>query len=160
MMLENDVLKISVGGLIANFRGALEAMVPFAESLKMDWRDGQQHRDWESLAEAIFDAMVRGPIGADQGIVIQECKLARYDIDHDSYADLSWVEVSAGGSVGPFVRLYSVSEPFDSAEIAVLDPEMRRVEAKVFPLNSCQFAYRRNVPGRGMSRVEFISAVE
>lgn len=71
--MTDDSLRCSLAGLVSIFQDALIAVVPTAERLLLEWRNGRQHRDWERLAATLFDVCVRGPIEADA---------TRWDLEH------------------------------------------------------------------------------
>jgi hypothetical protein len=87
-----------VHGLASAFRDGLLGFLPVADRLEMSWRDENQHRDWELVASAMFDACVRSPIGVDVGQVPGEFGLPQYDIDQESYDDMSWNRRSVAGT--------------------------------------------------------------
>jgi hypothetical protein len=128
----------------------------------MDWRNEYQHRDWERMVEAVFDACVRGPIEADSGRWNDELPLARYDIDHPSYLAHSWIQVGADHHQAPIVlvRLASDREPFDTVRAVVLDRDkLAPIEQLNLPFESNFFFVRRS--GRGSDQiVHEIEAVE
>lgn len=161
--MPDDVLRSSVGGLIAAFRQGLIGFVPTAERLKMPWRDENQHRDWERVAEAMFDACVRSPIGADATRLAGEYKLPRYDIDVDSYGELSWIAVRHPSYDVrlAMIRLMSHGEPFDTVDAAVVDSTtLKRIGAVELPFDELEFVYLRRVVGAEDQEVVDIVAVE
>ena len=80
----DDVYRATVGELFENFRRALLSVLPAAASAKINYRDEETHRDWERLAECMFDVFVRSPIDSDQGSTGGELPVARYDLDVDT----------------------------------------------------------------------------
>ena len=123
MTVPDDSYRATVAELFDNFRGALLAVLPIADRAMINYRDEQMHRDWERLAESLFDAFVRSPIGADRVAVGRELPLARYDIDLDDYLTVSWLAVDAGSPYrGVVVRSMSHREPFDRVQVVDVDP--------------------------------------
>lgn len=159
----DDVLRASVGELVAAFRQGLIGFLPTAERLMMPWQDENQHRDWERVAEAMFDACVRSPIGADEGRSAGEYKLARYDIDVEAYDELSWISVrhpSYDVSLA-MIRLMSRRDPFDTVEAAVVDAvSLARSGSVELPFDEVEFAYLRRVVGAAPQEAVDIVAVE
>jgi hypothetical protein len=76
---DGDVLVATIDDLLANCRSALIALLPAAERAMLTWADDNQHRDWERLAECVFDALVRGPVISDRNRLEDEFVLARYE---------------------------------------------------------------------------------
>lgn len=122
MMDTDDVLTTTVDELVENFRSAMVAMLPVAERVKLNWRDDNPHPDWERLAESLFDALVRGPINGARSRSSRELPLARYDIDRNDYAEVSWIAVGAASWNYAFVRLLSRATPFDTFQVVEVDP--------------------------------------
>jgi hypothetical protein len=145
-----DVLRASVRELVLAFRDGLLGFRPVADRLEMSWRDGNQHRDWELVASAMFDACVRSPIGMDADRSQGEFRLPRYDIDYDSYAELSWISVRSPAWDGALalIRLTSEGEPFDTVQAAVVDPVTWRTRERFeVPIREADFSFTRRAPG-------------
>jgi hypothetical protein len=120
---EDDTYAATVGELLDNFRDALLAIVPTVDRAKINYRDVETHRDWERLAESMFDAFVRSPIVADQGATGRELPLARYDIDLDDYLAVSWLMSDREAPYrGAVVRFLSLGAPFDTIQVVDIDP--------------------------------------
>ncbi|MBW4721333.1 hypothetical protein [Saccharothrix obliqua] len=160
--MDDDTLRSSVSDLLGAFRDALIALVPIADRLKMGWRDGDQHRDWENMAEAVFNACVRGPIEADEGRWNDEYRLPRYDIDDSMYSTSSWIRLTADDreSLVVFVRLVSAGGPFDAVEGVELDPVTLVPRGRVVVgFEGCGFTFVRRSGARS-EEVRGVVAVE
>lgn len=125
MTAVDDVLRTTVSDLLINFRSVLVAAVPSAERIKLAWRDDNPHDDWERLAECMFDVFVRATVEADRHRLPGEYTLPRYDFDVESYHDSSWISV-AGQPDLAFVRLLSRADPFDTVQLARVEPSTHR----------------------------------
>jgi hypothetical protein len=144
--MTEDSLRCSPADLISTFRDALLALTPTADRLLLEWRDGRQHRDWERLAETLFDVCVRGPIESDSARRDGEFPLPRYDIDAASYATSSWISASdeASGSPAALIRLMTDMRPLDTVQVAILDPdELVPIERGLLPFAEVKFAFVR-----------------
>lgn len=131
MTEEDDVYRATVGELVDNFRLALLAILPAADRAKINYRDAEPHRDWERLAECMFDAFVRSPIVADQGATGRQLPLARYDIDLDDYLAASWLMAGRESPYrGAVVRLLSHDAPFDTVQVVDIDPVTLRAGSR------------------------------
>lgn len=161
--MEDDSLHSSISDLVATFRQALLALTPFAERLKMNWRDGHQHRHWESMAEAVFDACVRGPIESDAGRWEDELPLPRYDIDDIWYPSCSWIVVDSYDDSAPlvFVRLVSDREPFDMIQAVSLDVDtLAPIGWRNMQFDHSSLVFVRRSGTRSNANVYEIEAVE
>ncbi|HSY14935.1 MAG TPA: hypothetical protein VK816_03035 [Jatrophihabitantaceae bacterium] len=119
----DDVYCATVGELFDNFRCALLAILPIADRAKINYRDEETHRDWERLAEGMFDAFIRSPIASDRAANGREFPLARYDIDVDDYLEVSWLASNADSPhSGAVIRFLSQGAPFDTAQVVDIDP--------------------------------------
>jgi hypothetical protein len=118
-----DVYRATMGELFDNFRHALLAILPIADLAKINYRDAETHRDWERLAESLFDAFVRSPIDSDRSAIGGELPLARYDIDVDDYLAVSWLASDADSPHrGAVIRFLSQCAPFDTVQVVDIDP--------------------------------------
>jgi hypothetical protein len=107
------VARVTVAELLNVFRGALVALVPFADRAHIPWRDADAYDDWDAIAEALYRAFVETPVnGTDEGS--RAFPLPRYNHLHSSYADRSrlWV-LDASGNRYLFFGFSSKDEPFD-----------------------------------------------
>lgn len=160
--MTEDSLRCSTADLLVIFRDALVGLTPIADRLLLEWGDGRQHRDWERLAETLFDVCVRGPIESDVARREGEFALPRYDIDVASYATSSWISVASGGSASPvvFIRLMTTMKPFDTVQVAILDPDtLVPVERMRLPFAEAEFAFMRrsdNQPDAGVHEIQAV----
>lgn len=156
----SDELRCSVTELMGIFREALISVTPTAEALLLDWREAQSPH-WENLAESLFDVCVRGPIEADAQREYTEFRLARYDIDCDSYSDLGWIGVRNVSTPMAVVRIITNVDPFDVVELVVLNPATwRPVESVTLPFVGTEFLFRRRRRNKLDVDVDSIVAVE
>jgi hypothetical protein len=158
--VDEDLLRSTVADLMRTFRDALIVFVPIAERLRLEWGGGYQHRDWERLAETLFDVCVRGPVEADSKRLQDEFTLPRYDIDADSYDSFSWISTT-GGPPCAFIRLMTDSRPFDTVQLARLNPTtLVPVERVVIPFEQAEFVYVRRSKNRADVDICEIEAIE
>jgi hypothetical protein len=161
-MDEDDVYRASVGELFANFREALLAILPIANRAMISAEDETMHRDWEALSQGVFDAFVRGPIESDRGLTVNDLSLARYDIDHEDYANLSWL--TADGTKphqGVIVRFLSINTPFDTVQVVDLDPtKLRKTTVRTIPVDELTPCFYRRDESGGAVVIQEIESVE
>lgn len=159
-----DILRCSVADLAVIFRQALVALIPTADRLLLEWLDAQkQHRDWERIAESLFDACVRGPLDADVGRRDGEFPLVRYDIDADSYDTFSWIGVRSRrlARPAPLIRFVTVEEPFDTVQVAILDAFGRTPLTRVLvPFDEAEFIFVRRSKAEPDAEIREIEACE
>ncbi|GAB2698178.1 hypothetical protein [Thalassiella azotivora] len=152
----DDVLVCSVDHLLRTFRQALLALVPAADAIQLSWC-GDEHPDWERLAQAVFSSFVTTPVLTDRGALAglprggRPYALARYDIDReDSYRDVSFVRVHARNRLDElvaFIRFLSDAEPMDWVQGAALDPVTLMVrERLLFRYADVSFSLMRRMP--------------
>jgi hypothetical protein len=158
-----DSLRCTVTDLIAIFRDALIALTPTADRLLLEWEEGRQHRDWERVAETLFDVCVRGPLDSEPGRRKGEFPLARYNIDADSYEVFSWIGVRGEtlNSPAALVRLISDVKPFDAVQVAISDPVAGTpVERVLVPFAEAEFTFVRRSQGKPDSEICDIEAID
>jgi hypothetical protein len=162
MTESGDVYQATIGELLDNFRRALHAILPIADRAMINYRDEETHRDWERLAESMFDAFVRSPIDSDRSAMGRELPLARYDIDLDDYLAVSWLASDAESPHrGAVVRFLSHCAPFDTVQVVDIDPvTLRAGRRRTVPVTEIRPAlYRRRESGEATVVVR-IEAVE
>lgn len=136
--------------------------MPIAERAKINYRDEETHRDWERLAESLFDAFVRSPIESDRNVTGRELPLARYDIDSADYLATSWLasnsELPYAGAV---VRLLSQDAPFDTVQVVDIDPvTLQAGRRRTLAVNEVRPAFYCRREGGDAAVVMRIEAVE
>lgn len=123
MIETDDIYRATISELFDNFRHALLAILPMADQARINYRDEETHRDWERLAECLFDVFVRSPIDSDRSATGSELPLARYDIDLGDYRTMSWLAIDAASPYrGAVVRFLSQGSPFDTLQVVDIDP--------------------------------------
>jgi len=140
-----DVLEATVSELIATFRESIIVLVTIAERAKMSWRDEPTHPDWDAIQAAHFSSFVSNPIAADSRSVVGQYRLAPYDIDTQTYDQLSWLSIADHHVHNfAFVRFVTRHEPFDYVQLIELDDNLNSTrqtlefpwgEGTVFNLN-------------------------
>lgn len=161
--MTEDSLRCSVTDLLGVFREALIALTPTADRLLLEWLDGRQHRDWERIAETLFDVCVRGPLESESGRRDADFPLARYDIDVDSYEAFSWIGVKgkALSSSAVLIRLMTDLKPFDAVQVAIVDSVTRTpVERVLLPLAEAEFTFVRRSQAEPDAEIRDIEAID
>lgn len=161
--MTEDSLRCSPSGLVSTFRDALIAFIPTAERLLLEWGDGRQHRDWERLAATLFDVCVRDPVESDSARRVAEYPLPPYDIDAVSYTATSWIIARTEKTHPPavLVRLMTDLRPFDSVQVAILDPDsLLPIDRGMLPFAEVDFAFVRRSKGQPDVEIHEIEAIE
>jgi hypothetical protein len=161
--MTEDSLRCSLADLLSTFRDALIALTPTAERLLLEWGDGRQHRDWERLAATLYDVCIRGPIESDSTRREGEFPLPRYDIDVASYATSSWIsaEGETPGSPAALIRLMTDLRPFDTVQVAILDPDtLVPIERVLLPFAKAEFAFVRRSEAQPDIEIREIEAID
>lgn len=161
--MTEDSLRCSLTDLLSTFRDALIALLPTAERLLLETGDGRQHRDWERLAETLFDVCVRGPIESDAARDEGEFSLPRYDIDVATYATSSWISVAGetSGARAALIRLLTDLRPFDCVQVAILDPDsLVPIERVLLPFAEVEFAFVRRSDSQPGVEIREIEAID
>ena len=156
MTTDSDVFELDVHDAVEAFRAALIALIPSAEKVGLSWRPEDTHDDWEELAEAVFEVMVKNPTTQDIRSGQDAYPLARYDFDLTTYEGLSWIEANVTDSTLAhalvFVRFLSVADAFDTtqwAEVRISDGQVVPPDSSSLhaPTSSTRFRLRRRRPG-------------
>ena len=156
----DDVYVAAISELIVNFRDALIAILPVARRAMIPYEDDKHYRHWESLADNLFNTFVRDPIETDRTHRGRnQLRLARYDIDVEDYAMMSWLTVDdESPHRGVFVRFLSCDAPFDSVQVVDVDPGSLRADGcrTVSALDIRPALYRRFADGEAVlvTRIE------
>lgn len=148
--LDDDIYRSTITALFENFRCALLALLPMADRAKINFRDEETHRDWERLAQNIFDVFVGAPIDADRAATSRDLPLARYDLDLSDYLGVSWITASPQAPHNAaVVRLLSKDAPFDTVQVVdVNEVSLLAGSRTTLHINTLSLAlYRRSETG-------------
>jgi hypothetical protein len=133
----------SVDGLMENCAAAIRAVVPFADRVKMSWKQPEAYDDWDEICEAIFGSLVHRSI--EHSVGWEGAKpLIAYDMRVGSYADFSFLCVG-GNPKRPFVCFSTKVSPFDIATFNEIDDHLNVVGQGELPLEGCNFGVVRRV---------------
>lgn len=147
-MIENNKLVISVQDLIEVFRGALIALIPFLDRVKIEWRQGQSYDDWDNISLSLYQNIVCASL---VGEVSSEYKIAQYDFLYPNYDSLDflrakWKLQSEKNFV--FVSFQSDLAPLDSVKVAEVDKTNKVIGYATFRYEDVEFSLIKNVSER------------
>lgn len=104
--------------LMLNFQQALREIVPRIEFVGTPWKEPQAYDQWDDIASAIFEALVREPIRSswpeEQWHLVN---IPGYNYWKDGIAGRHFIEVLSDtdpGTICVFDEFSTVSEPFDT----------------------------------------------
>jgi hypothetical protein len=108
----------TVSDLVRNFAEACRALVPNLDRASVPWADGQQHDNWDRIAEALFESLVLEPCRFHAAAVFPSTvlKLERYGFKPAGANAFVSLNASLGGEDCSFVQLISRESPFDGCE--------------------------------------------
>ena len=135
----------NVGELMQVFRDALAALAPILKRARIDSEEGAAYDDWDNVAEALFDGIIRRSIqwSSEGG---QDVTLPDYGVRQRSYAAKAYIVVRDRTQPGEryiLDLLTSGSSGFDS--VSVLREATPEGDALTIPWDRASFAVR--LPG-------------
>lgn len=135
----------TVTDLLLTFRGALSCLVPYIETAKIEWREGEAYDEWDDICEVLFNKMVIATLAS----ALQERgfspELPSYDMSIETYDGTSFIDVSSpfltNGCRYAFLRFGSDKGLFDLVRCReVCNGDMRPVgELKSIPVEGTRF---------------------
>ncbi len=144
----NNNWKTSVTQLLAIFRGALLAIIPWLEKAKIKWKEGEAYGDWDNIAESLYENIVCSSL---TGEVASEYGIAKYNFDYNDYASINFIEVRGKDNSEKkfaFVTFQSNFYSFDSVKVAELDKMNQVVGYTNLKFDSLEFVFVKNINGK------------
>jgi hypothetical protein len=123
-------LDTTVTHLIAMFRDAIRALVPIMDRAHITWKEHEAYDQWDAIVSVLYERLVIEPIrwGLGDGevpLAEEILRLPRYDFFVDDYSNRSFIELTPSQRSqrfpNAFLRFVSDSDPFDLAEVVMLD---------------------------------------
>jgi hypothetical protein len=143
--------QIGVGALIEMFQGGLLGLVPTFERARINWRGPDTYDDYERVAEALFDSIVRDALANAEGLQ-NAYRAARYGV-HEPGRELSRILVGDPEEGMAFFELESGTEAFDTIVCQLTDQNGKETEGQVrIPLLGARFTYEARFSGSAPSR--------
>ena len=140
--------KTSVTELLAIFRGALLAIIPWLEKAKIKWKEGEAYDDWDNIAESLYKNIVCSSL---TGEVASEYEIAKYNFNYDDYVSINFIEVKSKDNSEKkfaFVAFQSNSSPMDSVKVAELDKTEKVIGYTNLKFDSLDFVFVKNFNGK------------
>lgn len=135
---------VTISELIHIFRQALIDLIPTFDRARIEWRGDQTYDDFERVAEALYDSIVRDAIESAQGFQTA-IPLARYGLRESK--DRSWILVNDPSLRLSLYQLASSGSPFDTIECVPIDSEGKQLqEIKVVRFDGARFLYEARFP--------------
>lgn len=144
----NNNWKTSVNELLVVFRGALIAIIPWIEKVKIKWKEGESYDDWDNIEKALFDNIVCSSL---IGEVTSEYPIAKYNYQYENYYLVDFILVKSKNYIDrnfAFVSFVSDSFPLDSVKVAELDKLDKVVGYLNLRHDEVMFSFIRNNKGR------------
>lgn len=152
----NNCWKTSVTELLAIFRGALLAVIPWVEKAKIKWKDGEAYDDWDNIVESLYENIVCSSLTSD---VILKYGIAKYNFNYDSYDSINFIEVKINNNPEKkyaFVAFQSNSSLLDKVKVAELNKAEKVVGYVDLSLAELEFVFVKNINGKK----EIVDSVE
>lgn len=140
--------KTSVTELLAIFRGALLAIIPWIEKAKIKWKEGEAYDDWDNIAASLYKNIVCSSL---TGEVALEYGIANYNFNYDDYASINLIEVKSKDNSEKkfaFVAFQSNSSPLDGVKVAELDKTDKVIGYANLKFDDLDFVFVKNINGK------------
>lgn len=115
--------QVTVTELMQHFRQGLVALLPVANDLLIPWRQGEAYDQWDGMAAALFEALVKESAEETLSFLTFPARLRAADYDMDQIAaserwEIEVVDVREPSRIlGIFHSLTTLNEPFDAVHV-------------------------------------------
>ena len=145
-----NIWNTSVYELMTIFQGALKAILPSVERVRIPWKQGEAYDDWDEIAEVLFRSIMERSLGYALGLeLVEERILPPYDSIYQSYSNIGRIEVDncAENDRCVFVRLSTSSEPFDTIDYLIVgdDGTAKGHVCSHLPLKEAILSFRKEI---------------
>lgn len=143
-----NIWNTSTNHLIDIFKGAIIALIPWLENAKINWKDGDAYDDWDNIVNVLFENIVCSSI---IGEVSENHSIAKYNYFYDDYANVDFIIIKSDyykNEKLAFISFQSVSNPFDSIKIAILNSSYKVVKSTTIRNKNINFKFCRNRNGK------------
>jgi hypothetical protein len=140
--------KTSVTELLAIFKGALLAIIPWLEKAKIKWKEGEAYDDWDNISESLYKNIVCSSL---IGEIASENTIAKYNFNYDDYSSIDFIEVRSKENYEKkfaFVAFQTNSSPMDTVKVAELDKTNKVIGYTNLKFDSSKFVFVKNVNGK------------
>jgi hypothetical protein len=140
--------KTSVNELLAIFRGALLAIIPWLEKAKIKWKEEEAYDDWDNIAGSLYKNIVCSSL---TGEVAFDYLIAKYNFSYDDYSLIDFIEVRSKSNPDKkyaFISFQSNSSPLDSIKVAELDKKDKVVGYTNLKFDGFEFVFVKNIDGK------------
>lgn len=139
--------KTSVTELLAIFKGALLAIIPWLEKAKIKWKEGEAYDDWDNIADSLYRNIVCSSL---TGEVASDYSIAKYNFHYEDYSSIDFIQVKSerhSDKYLAFVAFQSISTPLDSIKVAELDKADKVVKHLDLKQGDLEFVFVKNNKG-------------
>jgi hypothetical protein len=132
--------QVRIGALIEIFQRALITLVPTFDQARINWRGPNTYDDYERIAEALFDSIVRDAL-TNAPSVAKAYPPGRYSV-HQPGREWSRIYVNDPEDRLAFYELETTREAFDTIACQRIDDRGRETDEQVqIPLIGARFTY-------------------
>ncbi len=133
----------TIDELIENFRGVLNAILPWVEKNQIPYEEGLAYDDWDNLATTLFNTFVINSICSSKQFNLAMPDFAKYDFFYDDYKNLSFIIINGTEDETEllvFVSFVNIKN-FDEVNVKKIDKVSLKVisEFKI-KYSECNFA--------------------
>lgn len=140
MSKQSERWHIAVDELMIIFRDAIGALIPFAERMRMPWREPDAYDDWDGICLSLYKSFVIMAVQNSKGVQGSQ-RIMGYNARRTSIKGMSFVGVSIGTRKGVFLRLHTTNNPLDSCLIAEMDAHGKVFSHKSILIKDIKFSY-------------------
>ena len=133
----------TINELIENFRGALNAILPWVKKTHIPYEEGSAYDDWDNLVNILFDTFVINSICSSQQFNLGTQHFAKYDFCYDDYKELTFIVINEADGESEFLVFVSFVgvENFDEVNVKKVDRVSFKVASELkIKYSECNFA--------------------
>ena len=145
--------QVRIEKLVEIFQRALLALLPTFDQARITWRGPNTYDDYERVAEALFDSIVRDAL-INAPSVAKAYAPGRYSV-HEPDRELSRIYVNELEDRLALFELETADEPFDTIVCQRIDDQGRETDEQVrVPLVGARFTYEARFAGSPPLRLD------
>lgn len=138
------VWRVTINDLIGIFRQALIDLIPTFERARIQWRGDQTYDDFERVAEALYNSIIRDSVGSARDFQTA-FPIARYGFRESKKH--SRILVNDPSLRLSLRQLVSVANPFDTIESVRIESTGEELEeTNDLPFEGARFIYEARYP--------------
>ena len=124
MEIDMNTWRTSIKELILNYKGALQAIIPWLENIKIPYLEKEAYDDWDSISQNLYQNLVVNTIFFSEELAAQ-LPFAKYDYKYECYKDLNFILCGRPNETNELIVFVSLSaeDNFDMVNTCIINKD-------------------------------------